>query len=331
MTASRPDRARMLAWLAREAVVDGGAVLSWVNPAHPGYTYPEAAGLVLGLLAQEPGSPPGLRRRLADRLTAEVGPTGALGRAGVDYLFDAGIVLHGLLLHVEAGGALGDPDALARLGEGVLAGIEGRTPRVPAAPGSDHWSDTWGCHLIKLALPLQRLAAGGERRAAAAAGRLVDELLGLWRGDRFVVHAGSERTYVHAGCYALEGLWGLGGGWEATARPILRAGAAWLASIQAEDGSLPAWHDGARGSGARPSDVVAQALRIWTMVDLAEGTGRFAAARARALGCLAARQHASGGIRYVEGEADVNSWCTAFAAQALAWAELGAEAQPWPI
>lgn len=42
----------MLDWLAGPEVVrDDGAVVSWHNPAHPGYPYPEAAGLVLSVLA----------------------------------------------------------------------------------------------------------------------------------------------------------------------------------------------------------------------------------------------------------------------------------------
>ena len=357
-SAGRPERGRMLAWLATEAVLPCGAALSWVNPAHPGYAYPEAAGLVLGLLAQEAGSSWALRGRIARRLAAEVGPEGEVGRGGVAYLFDAGIVLHGLLLaearaRGEAGLAPASAEAepararagledvvaaRARLTEGVLAGIAGRRARAPGCAGAaDHWSDAWGCHLLKLALPLGRLEALGEGRAEGAIARLVDELLPLWRGDRFVVHAASERTYVHAGCYALEGMAALAGMAGRTGRwgeagAIVGAGARWLAAIQEADGALPAWHDGARGWGERPSDVVAQALRIWWAAErLSPESGSFAAARARALGCLARRQARSGGIVYAPGGADVNSWCTVFAAQAVGWSEGQGEGGPWLV
>ena len=40
------------AWLRSPDVITvDGAVMSWVNPAHPGYSYPEIAGYMLSDLA----------------------------------------------------------------------------------------------------------------------------------------------------------------------------------------------------------------------------------------------------------------------------------------
>jgi len=65
-----PDLARMVAWLERDPLAPDGSVLSWVNPEHPGYAYPEAAGLLLGLLSDEGRLGPSTDR-IALRLTSD--------------------------------------------------------------------------------------------------------------------------------------------------------------------------------------------------------------------------------------------------------------------
>jgi len=345
-----PSRPRLLAWLLAAPLLPDGAVLSWHNPAHPGYPYPEAAGLLLGLLSQETGDFQALRDRIADRLLAELSPRGAVGRAGVDYLFDSGIALHGLLLHRDHGGHLRDPSALDRLGEAILQALAARRPRHPLTPTPERWSDAYGCHLLKLVLPLQRWRPR-DPRVHAAIDRLLADLLPLWRGDRFVIHAASERTYLHAHCYALEGLAALEDPWRARAAPILRAGAAWLAALQHPDGALPAWHDGAEARGPRPADIIAQALRLWSLCQhMSPGTclprarvsDPFRGPIARALAALAARQRPCGGLAYHDPvdpaehpvpphPDDLNTWSAVFAAQAIAWAAGAHEPSPWLI
>jgi hypothetical protein len=341
-----PSRARLLAWLSAAPLLPDGAVLSWHNPAHPGYPYPEAAGLLLGLLSQEPGDQRALRDRIAARLCADISPRGAVGRAGVDYLFDSGIALHGLLLHRDHGGHLDDPLALDRLGEAILSDLRARAPRSPLAPAPQRWSDAYGCHLLKLILPLQRWRPG-DPRVHDAIERLLHDLLPLWRGDRFVTHAASDRTYLHAHCYALEGLAALADPWRARTWPIVQAGAAWLADVQDHRGALPAWHDGHRPSGPHPADIIAQALRLWLLCqDMTpktcfreqglRGADPLRDSGDRALAALAARQRPSGGLTYLapddpERPDDLNTWSAVFAAQALAWAAGRREHSPWLI
>ncbi len=336
--AARPDRRRLMGWLVESSLMASGEVLSWVNPEHPGYLYPEAAGLLLALLAQDIDEGPRMPRdraasqlavcqRIFEALAADIDARGAVGRGGVDYLFDSGIVLHGLLrLHdrlVEGidDGALRVLEAVIdRVYNRVLRGVARRRAVSPAPGESPRWSEAWGCHLLKLALPLAayaRIFGDDDGRPAASIRRLVGDLIPLAAGGRFVVYGGDDRTYVHACCYAAEGLLAVDPAIDPQARPQAVATATWLATIQRADGSMLAWHDGERAYGPQRADIVAQSVRLWAAVD----RRRFAPSIARGLGHLAGLQSASGGLRYGPESDDVNTWATIFAAQAIAWVE----------
>ncbi len=321
----RPDERAMLAWLASSAVVmpDGG-VRSWSNPAHPGYRYPEAAGLWLSLLA---GRAPAERRdAVAHALARDAEPAGAVGRDGAAYLFDSAMALAGLLAHEAAGGALPDPALGERLFSSVARDLAARAAVRPAGERErERWSGRYGCHHLKLAMVLgRRHARTGDPRCRALAAQLVDDLGPLGEGGRFRIHERATVTYLHAACYAIEGLLAVDHWWRGalpSVQPAIEACAAWLAGAQADHGGLPAWHDGERGHGDCRSDVAAQAVRIWAAVD----RRGFARPIDRALRFLAAAQHASGGLRYHPGSDDVNTWSTIFAAQAIEWATAGAD------
>lgn len=295
-----------------------GAVRSWSNPAHPGYPYPEAAGLVLGALATEPGTE-ALRDRIASRLVRDVDASGTVGRAGARYAFDTCVCLAGLLAHERAGGILDDPELLERMGRAACAMLDhgGCVEGAVAAPAG-HWSVSYGSHLLKCAVALTALdERTGEDRHRETVRALVAALAPQGRGGRFPTHAAATESYLHAMLYALEGLaclrargWG---GFDDT----LAAGAAWLAAAQDEVGALRAWHDGTRAWGARRSDATAQAVRFWCWHDRA----RWAPNVARAKVFLTAVQDDSGGLVYEPGSRDVNTWATAFAVQALRWEE----------
>src|SRR5688500_16476239 len=76
------NRAAVLRHLV-EIVGPDGAVPSWVSARHPGFAYPEAAAIVLRLLAQEPDPP----RATMDRLIRFVRSQPA-GKDGRVYTFD---------------------------------------------------------------------------------------------------------------------------------------------------------------------------------------------------------------------------------------------------
>lgn len=117
-------------WLARAPLGDAGAVLSWVNPAHPGYPYPEIAGLWLRFAARQ-GAPSSAVDLVRERLRDD-GASGLVGRAGLSYAFDTAAALGGLV----ATGAVG---AAERRMFGLFRGIGGDrfTPRPsPAGAGA---------------------------------------------------------------------------------------------------------------------------------------------------------------------------------------------------
>ncbi|MFT3769679.1 MAG: hypothetical protein QM820_29940 [Minicystis sp.] len=185
----------------------------------------------------------------------------------------------------------------------------------------DHWSVTYGSHLLKTVIAIESY---GSRTADPRAGKLVDQLLGdltpLSLDGRFVTHAGAKITYLHAACYAIEGLLWLRDRGRSGLDATVRAAAAWLARVQAQEGGLRAWHDGSSAWGERHADVAAQAIRIWAAVDrraydphIREG-----------LRYLASLQTTEGGVRYHPSSGDVNTWCTLFALQASRWAAGGA-------
>ena len=172
----------------------------------------------------------------------------------------------------------------------------------------DRWSTRWTGHMLKVIAPLRRYAeATGDARAEAAARRLLGDLHG-----RAVEPFDGGDFYTHAFCYAVEGLlvahaWGLGD----FARDLASHAAA-LASLQRDDGTLPAFRSG----GPSRADATAQAVRLWCAVD----RERHGEAIAKALGALASLDAGEGGLRYEPGSGDVNTWATLFALQAEAWA-----------
>jgi hypothetical protein len=312
-----PDEARMLAWLRGPAVRPDGAVLSWVNPAHPGYPYPEIAGLWLTVMALEAEVGDAEIARVLAWVLTEIDGEGRVGRAQIRYSFDSAIVVVGLCQALRRGLAV-DRDLLERIATALLEDLRAGEVAWPRQPA--RWSTRASAHLGKLRWAFAELEAvlgPAERRSTARVEALLGASeVGLWEPDgRVRIRADDPRSYVHASCYALEGLLRAG----ERGREPLAAGARWLASIQAEDGSLPNWVAAPGEAIARPTDIIAQAARIWAQVD----RERYAEPLARALAQLQARQTAGGGLSYLAAEiepVDVNTWATLFAVQAVRWA-----------
>lgn len=187
-----PDVGRMLEWLRSAATDADGSVRSWVNPEHPGYPYPEAAGLLLTLLAAVEPRPSPVREAIARRLQQDISPRGAVGRGGLEYAFDTAMALHGLHAHAQAGGRA-QLEALDQLHGFIADRVAARSALGAAArPPEPRWSTSWGCHLIKLNLAIETYdGATGRGRADSFIEQLLASLLPLARGGRFVIHAGS--------------------------------------------------------------------------------------------------------------------------------------------
>lgn len=303
-------------WLRAPSVVrEDGAVLSWVNDAHPGYPYPEIAGLWLSALADADDiAARALRPRVSRWLRAQIGAEGGVGRAGVTYLFDSAVAAVGLR-------AVDGADALPLTLRGFLARAVGDEAACAPPAAAPRWSESFGPHQIKCVIALR--ASGLE--APPSLLRLRERVVYSGEGARFTVEPGSPQSYLHAHLYALEGLIALAEEGDRDARHAAQEGARWTAAAQDPSGGLRAWHDGARASGPLRADATAQAVRVWAWADRA----RYAERIARALGFLAALQHPSGGLRYEPGSEDVNTWATVFARQAAAWSARGPRGLPW--
>jgi hypothetical protein len=309
-----PDRERMLSWLRGEAVTQTGSVLSWVNPAHPGYGYPEAAGLVLHVLAQE-GSASDFEDRIARSLCASASEAGGVGRDGIDYVFDTAAALRGLLAFERAGGAL-DERAAASMFDFIARSVEQKRP-VSHGPVDERWSNGYNPHLLKVVLAIDEWEGRtADPRCAPIRTRLVETLFPLTTTWFEEAAAGVPR-YVHALCYAAEALLHLSERGMSEARTAAAGAAALLARLQ-WDGALPAWS--ARGPEHRlATDATAQAVRLWSAIDPVAFAGNMRSALAH----LSRMQRGSGGLTYAPAGDDMNTWCTVFAAQATLWAERG--------
>lgn len=303
----KPKRDEMLAWLERAPVTPEGLILSWSNGAHPGYPYPEAAGLWLGLFAAE-RAPADVEHRVASALLRGVSADGSVGRRGLQYPFDTAVAVRGLLAFERAGGTIEDPATLARMFDFVCRSIRERIAVVPPVE-EDRWSTRYNPHLLKLVIVLSEWNA---RAADERSAKLTEQLHAELQPKALSWLEGATPRYSHSVCYATEAMLHLArAGAPGSAEGAARAGE-WLAAHQVEGGGIPAW------SGPGPetrlaSDATAQAISIWSELD----RKRYAASIDRALSHLARAQHESGGIRYAETGDDVNTWCTVFALDAL--------------
>src|SRR5262249_7852760 len=154
-----------------------------------------------------------------------------------------------------------------------------------------------------------------DSRSLALARALAADLLALHAQGRFRIHHNSQESYLHASCYAVEGLLCLERTALAPVGPLIRQCAVWLAGVRDFGGGCPAWHDGRSSYGPLRADVTAQAVRIWSCVDRA----RFRQPIRRALRFLVRLKTAEGGLAYEPGSGDVNTWATIFAVQAVLW------------
>ncbi|MGH1345324.1 MAG: hypothetical protein ACRBN8_27425 [Nannocystales bacterium] len=280
------------AWLSEHAV-HGDAVLSWVNPDHRGYAYPEAAGLLLRWFALQGIPAP---RDVTTRLAIQV-DEGRVGRDGLVYAFDTAVALAGL----ETLDEHEDPrwtEARRRLTT---------TPVVhPAAP--PRWSSVAGPHMLKLAVGCAARAQRGW--STPTLDRLADVRVQQDATGRLRTPP-HEPTYVHAHAYACEGLLALRA-LDVPAPVDIDGAIEFLCRVQREDGGIPAWSDG----GPSRADGTAQAIRLWVLHDPEGHRGSID----RGLAFLDSLTDEQGAVRYEPDSADRNTWCTLFAAQARAWA-----------
>lgn len=320
------SRQALLAWLTSPHVIrPDGAVMSWHNPAHPGYAYPEIAGLMLSLLGRFAPETRPLRKRIVTHLVAGVTPNGGIARGQNAYAFDTAMVLSGVL--ADQADVTASTRAMAgRLYSFITAQLARRIGLDGPVQRPSHWSSSFGCHLLKTALAVTAYVERESVDMSRAAWRLLEQLVAnlapLQVEGRFRIHTNSQGTYLHSHCYATEGLLCLRARGFAGLDVAIEESAAWLASIQRPEGGVPAWHDGQDATGEMHADASAQAIRIWQLVD----RDHFATAIARGLDFLSGLTAPSGGVRYSPGSEDVNTWASIFAWQAWHWVDHPADA-----
>jgi len=191
---------------------------------------------------------------------------------GVQYAFDNGVCARAL---IDLSRISGDRKFLAP----ALRSINWVTNQMDKTDGSyrarydpdtgvydgSRWSHLPGSHHAKIGMGLIGAADSNDVYRARAE-QLGDWVLSLQREDgRFLTNLGREETYVHAHCYAAEGLLYMGRELE-VARFIdaSRGACEWLTTIQKADGAVGRWYDPKSGLSSDDNvDALAQAVRLW--------------------------------------------------------------------
>lgn len=320
-------QAEVIGFLTSPPAVDGpGNVYSWINPAHPGFVYPEGMGLYLTLMSQlaASGNNPLLVERahaVATRLQGLVPQSGGIGLRGLLYPFDTCMAVTGLLAYKTHLNGPVDPDILARMAEFIVdmarhrltvVDEQGRRPEV--AP---HWSTVFGASMLKEVIALDAIARETRDESyRMLALEIAHEVIeGCFADGAFHVFPHHTAVYCHPHCYALEGLLHLRTRGYHDATALLRAGANRLSAWQNDDGSLYNWYQTPGRARQKVGDATAQAVRIWLAVD----RYGYQPEIERGLGFLSWLRSSLGGLYYADGSDDINSITTIFAAQAMEW------------
>lgn len=176
---------------------------------------------------------------------------------------------------------------------------------------------------------LELYAMTGREHFRDAASRTCEYTLTLQAPDgAFWSRPDRRHVFTHAHCYACEGLLYSGSFLgEARYTAAARRGIEWLAGTQQEDGGWLANYKASVWSlrrsietikRPRPSDVAAQAVRLFSLMGQGYDSSRRAAIRFL-IGC----QEPGGGFSYCKTRFGYSpllyTWCAQFALQALAW------------
>jgi len=189
------------------------------------------------------------------------------------FTFDTGSIIDGL---IDLYDVIGDKNYLKSAKQAadwilnlqqkdgsILAGLDENLSPIKCK----HWSRTSGCHHIKTASILLRLyVKSRNHKYLNSAKRIIawgNQL--QFQNGRFRSYQQTKKTYLHAHCYALEGLVRVSNSIYFK-KEVYNAlcGAMWLSSIQNYDGSIPNWYNSTK-ENMKVSDAVSQALRIWTI------------------------------------------------------------------
>jgi hypothetical protein len=318
---------RILYWFSNSNIRNkDGAVYSWLNPQHEGYVYPEIIGYSMKFFSylysiEKNNKFKELATSSADYISTILSKKGAVSREGIEYVFDTGICLSGMLslnkVNLLKENHKKSIDAMAQfirhsLSKKVSAFKDGK----PFIDNSS-WSLSYGALLIKTAISLIEYGKySNNREYIDFAERLVEEMISkTFKGNRFTINEFQDWTYTHPHCYATEGLCFLRvNGYEQYSNIIQRS-AQWLSNVQNDDGSINSWHFREDIKKDKQGDATAQSVRIWLFVDKVKYKDNIN----KAISFLKTLQSPEGGLYYNNNSKDVNSWVSMFALQALYW------------
>ena len=293
------DLNRGIEWILRSGIqsVDGG-FFAWFDNEEERYSflYPEITGYAIRLLVQlykTTRSERFLKNAISagDWLLRIQRPAGSFyckyfrgNRVDVlsykdydrtQYTFDAAICLSALMDLFKAASYVKYLRSSKKIAEWLVK-FQNQDGSIAAGYHPDHgiidagrWSMTTGCHHLKDVIALLKLYEQlGDERYILSAKRLLEWGRKLQSKDgRFLIFPGNEETYVHAHCYAVEGLLYaakyLG---DNTLMKRAVSGARWLSKIQNNDGSIWNWYN-SKEDKIKVSDATTQALRIWLILE----------------------------------------------------------------
>jgi hypothetical protein len=302
-----------LHWLLRGPIRADGLVSSWHHPDREGFPYALATALLLSNhveILRRDTIDAALRHELtADaailghRLTAAFDSTGVVVHRGVRYAFDTVLVAAALDRLAALEPRLEVRSDEQRDGARAFAQqclLEGRGQEGAAEEASRaKWSLSFAPHLFKLAVGLD------PSTLRSLVSRFV---AGYWRHGWFRAAPDRETPHPPAHAHALEGLYVLAAADLPVPSHVLEEGLRSLVE--------------ACKSPRITTDVLAQTLRAALMSGLPSSDPTVRALASQLLN----RAHVDGGFRYsAAADAELNTWATVYALQALRWLRLGAD------
>ena len=195
--------------------------------------------------------------------------------------------------------------------------------------GGSRWSHRSGSYHGKIGIGVHKVAEYLPQFEDVSLS-LGNWVLSLQDGDgRFITNPGSPDTYVHAHCYAAEGLLYLG--LQKSDSSFIDAAltaAAWLKTIQRPNGAVGRWYRDGKGLMDDDNmDALAQSIRLWMLCGTLQGGNDYTESIETGLRCLLGYQSLDddprirGGMHYAKLNGEVvphiNCCVSLFTAQAL--------------
>lgn len=318
---------KIIHWLSHSDIRNkSGAVYSWLNPQHKGYIYPEIIGYYIKLFSylysiEKDNEFKELAVSSADYISSILSKNGSVLIFGVEYVFDTGICLSGML-SLDKTNLLKENHrkSINAMAQFIKNSLSKKIPSFKdGKPFIDNsrWSLSYGSHLIKTAISLIEYGKySNDSKYSDFAERIVKEIIDkTLKGDHFSINEFKNETYTHSHCYATEGLCFLYVNGYKQYSNIIQKSAQWLSSIQNNDGSVNSWHYKDNVKKEKQGDATAQSIRIWLFKDEVKYKNNIN----KAISFLKTLQSPEGGLYYNNNSKDVNTCVSVFTLQALYW------------